>query len=40
MDIEVGYVSSIKVVDSTQTNIEIKLLANPLNGNMFGVLRY
>ena len=39
-DIEVGYVSSIKVVDSTQTNIEIKLLANPLNGNMFGVLRY
>ena len=39
-DIEVGYVSSIEVVDSTQTNIEIKLLANPLNGNMFGVLRY
>ena len=38
-DIEVGYVSSIEVVDSTQTNIEIKLLANPLNGNMFGVLR-
>ena len=38
--IEVGYVSSIKVVDSTQTNIEIKLLANPLNGNIFGVLRY
>ena len=39
-DIEVGYVSSIEVVDSTQTNIEIKLLANSLNGNMFGVLRY
>ena len=39
-DIEVGYVSSIEVVDSTQTSIEIKLLANPLNGNMFGVLRY
>ena len=39
-DIEVGYVSSIKVIDSTQTNIEIKLLANPLNGNIFGVLRY
>ena len=39
-DIEVGYVSSIEVVDSTQINIEIKLLANPLNGNMFGVLRY
>ena len=39
-DIEVGYVSSIEVVDSTQTNIEIKLLANPLNGNIFGVLRY
>ena len=39
-DIEVGYVSSIKVVDSTQINIEIKLLANPLNGNIFGVLRY
>ena len=39
-DIEVGYVSSIKVVDSTQTNIEIKLLANPLNGDIFGVLRY
>ena len=39
-DIEVGYVSSIEIIDSTQTNIEIKLLANPLNGNMFGVLRY
>ena len=39
-DIEVGYVSSIEVVDSTQTNIEIKLLANPLNGDMFGVLKY
>jgi len=39
-DIEVGYVSSIEIIDPTQTNIEIKLLANPLNGNMFGVLRY
>ena len=38
-DIEVGYVSSIEIIDPTQTNIEIKLLANPLNGNMFGVLR-
>ena len=39
-DIEVGYVSSIEIIDSTQTNIEIKLLANPLNGDMFGVLKY
>ena len=39
-DIEVGYVSSIEIIDSTQINIEIKLLANPLNGNMFGVLKY
>ena len=39
-DIEVGYVSSIENIDSTQTNIEIKLLANPLTGNMFGVLKY
>ena len=39
-DIEVGYVSSIENIDSTKTNIEIKLLANPLNGNMFGVLKY
>ncbi len=39
-DIEVGYVSSIENIDSTQTNIKIKLLANPLNGNMFGVLKY
>ncbi len=39
-DIEVGYVSSIENIDSTQTNIEIKLLASPLNGNMFGVLKY
>ena len=39
-DIEIGYVSSIENIDSTQTNIEIKLLANPLNGNMFGVLKY
>ena len=39
-DIEVGYVSSIEIIDPTQTNIEIKLLANPLNGDMFGVLKY
>ena len=39
-DIEVGYVSSIENIDSTKTNIEIKLLANPLNGNMFGVLKH
>ena len=39
-DIEVGYVSSIENIDSTQTKIKIKLLANPLNGNMFGVLKY
>ena len=39
-DIEVGYVSSIEKIDSTQTNIQIKLLASPLNGNMFGVLKY
>ena len=39
-NIEVGYVSSIEIIDPTQTNIEIKLLANPLNGDMFGVLKY
>ena len=39
-DIEVGYVSSIENIDSTKTNIEIKLLANPLDGDMFGVLKY
>ena len=39
-DIEVGYVSSIEIIDPTQTYIEIKLLANPLNGGMFGVLKY
>ena len=39
-DIEVGYVSSIEMIDPTQTYIEIKLLANPLNGDMFGVLKY
>ena len=39
-DIEVGHVSSIENIDSTKTNIEIKLLANPLNGDMFGVLKY
>ena len=39
-DIEVGYVSSIEIIDPTQTNIKIKLLANPLNGDMFGVLKY
>ena len=37
-DIEVGYVSSIEIIDSTQTNIEIKLLSQSLNGDMFGVL--
>ena len=39
-DIEIGYVSSIINTDSKETRIEIKLLANPLNGNQFGVLKY
>ena len=39
-DIEIGYVSSIINTDSRETRIEIKLLANPLNGNQFGVLNY
>ena len=39
-DIEIGYVSSIINTDSNETRIEIKLLANPLNGNQFGVLNY
>tara|TARA_B100001057_G_scaffold150937_1_gene150865 strand:- start:656 stop:1492 length:837 start_codon:yes stop_codon:yes gene_type:complete len=39
-DVEIGYVSSIINTDSKETRIEIKLLANPLNGNQFGVLNY
>ena len=39
-DIEVGHVSSIEKIDSTKINVEIKLRANPLDGNMFGVLKY
>ena len=39
-DIEIGYVNSIINTNSKETRIEIKLLANPLNGNQFGVLNY
>ena len=39
-DIEIGYVSSIINTDSREARIEIKLLANPLNGDQFGVLNY
>ncbi len=39
-DIEIGYVNSIINTNSKETRIEIKLLANPLNGSQFGVLNY
>lgn len=39
-DIEVGYLESIKQVNKTNTILEIKLFANPLDGDLFGVLRY
>ena len=39
-DIEIGYVHSTKNIDSTKANIEIRLLANTLDGTMFGVLKY
>ena len=39
-DIEVGYLESIKLVNKTNTILEIKLFANPLDGNLFGVLKY
>ena len=39
-DIKIGYVKDIKQVNSTITILEIKLFANPLDGDLFGVLNY
>jgi len=39
-DIKIGYVKDIEQVNSTITVLEIKLFANPLDGNLFGVLNY
>ena len=39
-DIKIGYVKDIQQVNSTITILEIKLFANPLDGDLFGVLNY
>ena len=39
-DIKIGYVKDIEKVNSTITVLEIKLFANPLDGDLFGVLNY
>jgi len=39
-DIKIGYTKSIEQVNSTMTVLEIKLFANPLDENLFGVLKY
>jgi len=39
-DIKIGNVKDIELVNSTITILEIKLFANPLDGDLFGVLNY
>ena len=39
-DIKIGYVKNVEQVNSTITILEIKLFANPLDGDLFGVLNY
>ena len=39
-NIKVGYIKSIEKISSNLTNLEIKLFANPLDDNLFGVLKY
>ena len=39
-DIKIGYIKDIEQVNSTITILEIKLYANPLDGDLFGVLNY
>ena len=38
-DIKIGYVKDIEQVNSTITLLEIKLFANPLDSDLFGVLK-
>ena len=38
-DIKIGYVKDIEQVNSTITILEIKLFANPLDSDLFGVLK-
>ena len=39
-DIEIGKVNKVIQIDPTTINIEIKLSANPLKSDLFGVIRY
>ena len=39
-DVKIGYVKNIEQVNSTINILEIKLLSNPLDGDLFGVLKY
>ena len=39
-DIEIGKVNKVIQIDPTTINLEIKLSANPLKNNLFGVIRY
>jgi len=39
-DIEIGKVNKVIQIDPTTINLEIKLSANPLKNDLFGVMRY
>ena len=39
-DIEIGKVNKVTQIDPTTINLEIKLSANPLKSDLFGVIRY
>ena len=39
-DIEIGQVNKVIQIDPTTVSLEIKLFASPLEGDIFGVIRY
>ena len=39
-DIEIGVLDHIEVIDSNNTNLKIKLLTDPLDSNLFGVINF
>ena len=39
-DIEIGILDDIEVIDSNNTNLKIKLLTNPLDSNLLGVIKF
>ena len=39
-DIKIGILEGIKIIDSNNTELKIKLFSNPLDSNLFGVINF